>query len=428
MRLTSLRIKNYGCLADVEFQDIPPLAVFVGANGTGKSTLFDVFAFLRDALRDDVRVAIANRGGFEAVRTTGREGPIQIDLGLHYDRREPGDEMKGDLSYTVAIEPDAEGRYLALEQVDLTATFGDGTLETTVRCRRTDSDSDGQATEVWMLPESSGPDRLWLDQPLSLAFLARRAGLLDLRHEDEVMPDGSEDLPLHSPDAFEVADFLENARVFLRGAYISNVDPSSAKVAGDVARDHRLSERGENLANALWHQHQGRRADSLDHVQSSVRRAVPGFERVEPVETFDGRVGLRFVEASNSGSFNARHVSDGTVKFVAYALLLNESDRHPLLCVEEPENYLYPTLLGSLIEEFRYYTREEDAQVLVATHSPDLLNATDPGEVFWLVKENGVTDVHRVSDDPQLVAEHEYGDQLGRMWRSGAFEGAHPNW
>lgn len=428
MRLTSLRIRNYGCLADVEFQDIPPLAVFVGANGTGKSTLFDVFAFLRDALRDDVRVAIANRGGFEAVRTTGREGPIQIDLGLHYDHRESGEEIKGDLSYTVAIEPDAADQYLAVEQVDLKATLGNSTLEMTVRRQRAESDSDDQATEVWIPPELSGPDRLWLDQPLSLFFLARRAGQLDLPHEDGVMPDGSEDLSPRPPEAFEVVDFLENARAFLRGAHISNVDPSSAKVASDVARDHRLSERGENLANVLWHQHQGRQVDSLDRVQSSVRRAVPGFERVEPVETFDGRVGLRFVETSNSNGFNARHVSDGTVKFVAYALLLNESDRHPLLCVEEPENYLYPTLLGSLIEEIRYYTREEDAQVLVATHSPDLLNATDPDEVFWLVKENGVTDVHRVSDDPQLVAEHEYGDQLGRMWRSGAFEGAHPNW
>lgn len=428
MRLTSLRIRNYGCLADVEFQDIPPLAVFVGANGTGKSTLFDVFAFLRDALRDDVRVAIANRGGFEAVRTTGREGPIQIDLGLHYDHREPGKEMKGDLSYTVAIEPNAEGQYLALEQVDLTATLGNSTLEMTVRRQRAESDSDDQATEVWIPPELSGPDRLWLDQPLSLVFLARQEGELEVLPESGVTPDDHDELANLRPEVFEIIRFLEDARMFLRGAHISNIDPPSAKIASDLARDHRLSERGENLANVLWHQHQNRRTGSLSRVQSAVRRAIPGFKQVEPVETLDGRVGLRFVEASNSGSFNARHVSDGTVKFVAYALLLNESDRHPLLCIEEPENYLYPMLLGALIDEIRHYTRQGDAQALVATHSPDLLNATDPDEVFWLVKKNGVTNVHRVSDDPQLVAEHEYGDQLGRMWRSGAFEGAHPNW
>ena len=47
-------------------------------------------------------------------------------------------------------------------------------------------------------------------------------------------------------------------------------------------------------------------------------------------------------------------------------------------------------------------------------------------EVFWLSKVGGKTVVHRVNDDPQLVAQHGYGDHLGRMWQSGAFGGAHP--
>ena len=36
MRLESLHIKNYGCLADLELTDLPPLAIFVGANGSGE--------------------------------------------------------------------------------------------------------------------------------------------------------------------------------------------------------------------------------------------------------------------------------------------------------------------------------------------------------------------------------------------------------
>ena len=428
MRLTSLRVKNYGCLADFELPELGPLAVFVGANGSGKSTLFDVFAFLRDALRDDVRTAVANRGGFDAVRTAGRTGPIRIELGIRYHRQDPDDEVAGHLSYTIAVEPDTDGQYVALERIELTATPGDAKVEMTVQRERAAPDSKDQPTDVRLPPELSGPDRLWLDQPLSLVFLARQEGELEVLPESAAASENHDEPANLRPELFEIIRLLEDARMFLRSAHISNIDPPSAKVASDLARDHRLSERGENLANVLWHQHQGRQVDSLDRVQSAVQRAIPDFKQVEPVETFDGRVGLKFVEASNSESFNARHVSDGTVKFVAYALLLNESDRHPLLCIEEPENYLYPTLLGALIEEVRHYTRQGDAQVLVATHSPDLLNATEPDEVFWFVKRDGATHVHRVQDDPQLVTEHEYGDQLGRMWRSGAFEGAHPNW
>ena len=47
-------------------------------------------------------------------------------------------------------------------------------------------------------------------------------------------------------------------------------------------------------------------------------------------------------------SFGALHVSDGSIKVLAYLVLLNEPDRRRLICIEEPENYLYPTLmLGS---------------------------------------------------------------------------------
>jgi predicted ATPase len=42
---------------------IPRLCVLVGANGTGKSTLFDVFSFLKDALSMNVTKAVAKRGG-----------------------------------------------------------------------------------------------------------------------------------------------------------------------------------------------------------------------------------------------------------------------------------------------------------------------------------------------------------------------------
>ncbi len=54
---------------------------------------------------------------------------------------------------------------------------------------------------------------------------------------------------------------------------------------------------------------------------------------------------------------------------------------HPLLCVEEPENQLYPRLLAELAEEFRDYALR-GGQAFISTHSPDFLNATQLDEVF----------------------------------------------
>ena len=109
----------------------------------------------------------------------------------------------------------------------------------------------------------------------------------------------------------------------------------------------------------------------------------------------------------------------------AYLVLLHDPQPHPLLCVEEPENQLYPTLMAELAEEFRLYA-QRGGQVLVSTHSPDFLNATGVEEVCWLVKQDGATEIRRARDDDQIRAYMEGGDQMGYLWKQGFFEGADP--
>jgi predicted ATPase len=109
----------------------------------------------------------------------------------------------------------------------------------------------------------------------------------------------------------------------------------------------------------------------------------------------------------------------------AYLVLLYDPKPHPLLCVEEPENQLYPKLLIELAEEFRDYAYR-GGQVFVSTHSPDFLNACKLEEVFWLVKEKGYTTVKRASDDEQIATYVNDGDQLGYLWKQGFLGGADP--
>jgi predicted ATPase len=81
--------------------------------------------------------------------------------------------------------------------------------------------------------------------------------------------------------------------------------------------------------------------------------------------------------------------------------------------------------MSELAEEFRDYARR-GGQVMVSTHSPDLLNAIHLDEVFWLVKNEGVSQIRRASDDPQIAKYMEHGDHMGYLWKQGFFEGADP--
>ncbi len=78
MKIKSIRLKNFRVFRDVSINNLPNCCVFVGANGSGKTSLFDVFQFLRDSLTYNVKQALAKRGGFQEVVSRGTEGPIEF--------------------------------------------------------------------------------------------------------------------------------------------------------------------------------------------------------------------------------------------------------------------------------------------------------------------------------------------------------------
>lgn len=91
MRVEAIRLKNFRAFRDVQMRDIPGFCVLIGANGTGKSTLFSVFSFLRDAMTTNVTAALGRLGGsrgFQEVRSRNSEGPI-LHPGLPEARRSP---------------------------------------------------------------------------------------------------------------------------------------------------------------------------------------------------------------------------------------------------------------------------------------------------------------------------------------------------
>ena len=101
-------------------------------------------------------------------------------------------------------------------------------------------------------------------------------------------------------------------------------------------------------------------------ILKAMEKRVPGVSKVEAQETEDGRIVLRFQDGNFKDPFVSRFVSDGTIKMFTYLLLLKDPEKHALLCVEEPENQLYPQLLFELAEEFRMYS-EEGGQVFGTT-------------------------------------------------------------
>lgn len=219
-------------------------------------------------------------------------------------------------------------------------------------------------------------------------------------------------------DRFKAASAL---RLMIENWHISDFHVSEARPSQEDGFAEHLSTRGDNLplvANFLFEHH----PVAFSRILAAMKSRVPGVSLVEPRQTEDGRLVLRFQDGSFKDPFVARHVSDGTIKMFAYLVLLNDPQPYPLLAVEEPENQLYPELLPELAEEFRSYARR-GGQVFISSHSPDFLNALNLEEIYCLRKADGFTKISRAVDSANLRALVDAGDLPGWLWKQGLLEG-----
>ena len=92
----------------------------------------------------------------------------------------------------------------------------------------------------------------------------------------------------------------------------------------------------------------------------------------------------------------------------------------PLVCFEEPENYVHPQLLELMVELLKNAASE--TQVLVTTHSPYLVDLLQPEDLFIVEKQEGKTQVKAVADR-KGIKEALKALGLGELWYSGSFGG-----
>jgi predicted ATPase len=393
MKIEALRVKNFKTFKDIKLSNLPAISVFIGANGTGKTTLFDVFGFLRDSLQDNVKVALQKRGGFKEVVTRGETGPIEIEIKF----REDVGKTSPLVTYSLTIS--LENHQPVVEREIL-------------KYRR------GQKGKPWhFLDFSKGKGDA----------ITNEENYADKESKEEKVQqqvDSPDILALKGLGQFQRFKAANNFRRLIESWHVSDFHIGDARPSQEAGYAEHLSTRGENMplvAQYLYENH----SDIFQQILKKMAARVPGVSKVEATNTDDGRILLKFQDGSFKDPFIARYVSDGTIKMFAYLLLLHDPKPHPLLCVEEPENQLYPSLFCGLVEEFRDYA-DKGGQVMISTHSPDVLNYIELNEIFCLSKKQGITVINRASENELLVNLSKEGDLPGALWKQGLFNEVNP--
>jgi predicted ATPase len=378
-RIEYLKVQNFRALRELEFKELTPLTVLLGPNGSGKSTVFDVFAFLAECFELGLRRAWDKRGRAKELKTRGSAGPVTIEIKY----RESGFSL---ITYHLTVDERLGGPVVVAEWLR------------------------------WKRGSHGQPFRF-------LDYHEGRGRAISGEQPDE--SDHRVETPLKSPDLLAVnalGQFAEHPRVaalrdFITGWYVSYLSADSARGQPEAGPQERLTRTGDNLANVIQYlaeQHPER----LEHIFEVLRRRVPRIERVLADTMPDGRLLLQIKDAPFSHPVLARFASDGTLKMLAYLMLLYDPTPPPFIGIEEPENYLHPRLLSELAEECREATAA--TQLLVTTHSPFFLNGLRPEEVRVLWRnDQGYTEARRACDLPGVKEFVSQGALLGHLWMEG---------
>ena len=378
--IESLAIKNYKSIRDVRFKPAS-LSVLIGRNDAGKSNLLDAFQFLRDLLT--VRqAAITGRGGFQSIVWSGK-----TDETITFD-------LQGELSSEVGLR---KFRYF---------------LELSGRPFQSFTIS----KETFEVFHNNGFRKL-MDFPDE----SRLAAYYDLEGHSLGSSDTSNFAShLHQhvrrQDQF---DFLETFRNYVSSWEVYDLTPTLMRGNVQVKRELVLAPRGENLAGVL-HTIHSEYPEIFESIEERLQMLVPESKRLLSLLTQEGQTYPGLEQNDVGTRIAASSMSAGTLRFLAFLLALYSPAAPQLVCFEEPENYIHPHAVELLVDVLRNASRKR--QVLIATHSPSMLNFIDPESVFVVEKVHAETKVVNVSTKKRLkVLLRKTG--LGEAWYAGTIGG-----
>ena len=273
MRIESIRIQNYRVFQKVEIKEIPNMAVFLGMNGVGKTTFFDIFGFLHDALQSNIRAALAKRGGFSEVISRGQEGDIEFEIKFRPSEEEPI------ITYQLSICLGENRRPVIKKEV--------------MRFRR------GQTGAPWKVLDFSFGVGVAADGDLN-------------RYEDVRLAERSQQ-KLDSPDILAIKGLgqfkefiaVSQLRRLIEDWYVSDFHIEEARGTKDAGYSERISTSGDNLALVAKYLYDNHK-DIFDEILVAMEKRVPGISKVEAQETSDGRIVLRFQDGNFKDPFVSR--------------------------------------------------------------------------------------------------------------------------
>lgn len=359
-KLDKIRIKGFRSIKD-QTVELGAINVLIGGNGSGKSNFIEAFKLLREISEGRLVDYVKRSGGADRILHFGSKVTESVQLKAYFN--ELVDQ------YEISMEPTHVGGLLPMREI----------------------------ASYWNKAYPQPYNR-------SLSSFGGEAAI------SKSNVDG-------------VSSYVKTALSSWRVYHFHDTGASSPlKRVSEIDDNRFLRPDGSNLASFLYLLRQVYE-DDYNLIKNTVRRVAPFFDDfvLEPRALDENSIRLEWKQINSDEFFDVSSFSDGTLRFIALAVLLLQpvEFRPSVILVDEPELGLHPaaiTILGGLVRQASVKN-----QVILSTQSPFLLDNFNPDEVIVVEREDGASVFKRL--EVEFLAEWLTEYSLGELWEKNELGG-----
>jgi predicted ATPase len=372
--LNSVSIENFKAVHKSGTVKLTPLTVFIGNNGSGKSSLIEGLETYQETVIRGLDAAMGRWLGFEHVwNKRARHNRKNVDTEDETYENPLIFALRGQVfrsSFTVRMEisadPGINGVRIEKESIKVP------------RNRLIQRDRHGKAS-IHIAPDSERSEQFYPSESAT---------------------------PRDFVKVIESWQFLS----FDPGRMGMPVRQIMAPGPYKLLRD------GSNLGQYLWEIRE-RDLTAFEGILEALRFVLPFASDIQPriTQEIERLVHLQMTE--EAFKVPGWLLSTGTLRILAILAALRHPDPPPLLVIEEVENGLDPRTMHLLVEEIRAAITAQTTQVILTTHSPYLLDLLDLSHIIVTERVNGEPTFVRPNENE--LAEWAKSFSPGRLYTMG---------